>query len=98
MSTAESQGSSRSRWGMYAQPSSRSAGSERPPTEIEPESGGPQPCEQLEQRGLAAAGGADDPDDLAGLDLEVDSVDHPQLAEGVGKPAHANRTAFAAAS
>ena len=41
------------------------------------------PGDQAEQRGLAAAGRADEDDELAVLDLEVDAVEHLDGAEGL---------------
>ena len=51
----------------------------------------PQPRDQLQQRGLAATRRADDPHDLAGLDVEVDALDRAQLSEGVAELADAER-------
>jgi hypothetical protein len=50
---------------------------------------GQQPEQQPDQGGLAGAVGADQADDLAGGDVEVDAVDRQQLAEppaGTGPP------------
>ena len=47
--------------------------------------------DQLEQGRLAAARRADDADDLARGDLEVDALEHLELAEGVGEPGDLDR-------
>ena len=79
MSSAPSQGSSRSRWGI------RAAGA----LTIVPESGALQAADQLEQRRLAAAAGSDDGHDLVGCGVQR----HPgqrlhRPALGGERPAH----------
>ena len=51
----------------------------RPPISIVPALGLLQPGDDVEQRGLAAAGGADQHGELAALDVEVDALQHLQI-------------------
>ena len=44
-----------------------------------------EPLDQLGERALAGAGGADDADDLAGLDAEADVVQHLRAVEAIAE-------------
>jgi hypothetical protein len=46
--------------------------------------------EDTQQRALAAATGADQRDELAGRDVEVEIVDDRAIAEAARQPAHTN--------
>ena len=50
-----------------------------------------EPADEPQQRRLAAAGGAEDGDDLSGCDVEVDQPQRFEATEELGDPAHADR-------
>ena len=56
--------------------------------ELDPAAGGDEAADGVHDRGLAGTVGADEADDLVAVDVEVDPVDDPPLAEGDAEAPH----------
>ncbi len=63
----------------------------RPPISMAPAGRLLQPGDDVEQRRFAAAGGADQHGELAAFDLQVDALQHVELAETLAHIANGQR-------